>query len=125
MRSTLYLAQARLLRHGIPVPSGGATTPDVPADGAPSVYWTEQTPHGLALLIAQSLEYFVHPDMGLLGTDFVGFPLAVAQGYFEHFGAREALWFSVIFARMREMQSGLGEFLDEMYKGEGVVLVRP
>ncbi len=77
-----------------------------------------------ALYIAQSLEYFLHPDMGLLGTNFVGFPLAVAQGYFESCGAKEALWFDVIFKRMREMRSGLAVFLEDMYKGRTLTLVR-
>ena len=84
----------------------------------------QQSAQTFALHIAQSLEYFLHPDMGLLGTNFVGFPLAVAQGYFQSCGAKEALWFDVIFNRMREMRSGLAVFLEDMYKGRTLTLVR-
>ncbi|ETI21823.1 hypothetical protein G647_05892 [Cladophialophora carrionii CBS 160.54] len=79
----------------------------------------------LALLIAQSLEYFVHPDMGLLGTNLIGFPLSSAQRYFQHAGAREQLWFDVIFQRIGEMKSGLRGFLDDMARRRTVKLVSP
>lgn len=112
MHSTLHVTRSRLLR------SGTSLLPLVPEFASP------HSPHALALLIAQSLEYFVHPDMGLLGTNFIGFPLAVAQGYFQHVGGREGLWFDVIFERMSHMRTGLGGFLHEMSKGDTVTLVR-
>ncbi|EXJ59220.1 hypothetical protein A1O7_06652 [Cladophialophora yegresii CBS 114405] len=79
----------------------------------------------LALLIAQSLEYFVHPDMGLLGTNLIGFPLSSAQRYFQHAGTKEQLWFDVIFQRIGEMKSGLRGFLDDMAQRRTVKLVSP
>lgn len=85
----------------------------------------DSNPRTLALLIAQSLEYFVHPDMGLLGTNIIGFPLSVSQGFFQHTRAVEVLWYDVIFERIREMRSGLRGFLDDMAKGNTVKLVRP
>ncbi|KIW67820.1 hypothetical protein PV04_07046 [Phialophora macrospora] len=79
----------------------------------------------LALLIAQSLEYFLHPDMGLLGTNLIGFPLSAAQRYFQHAGTKEQLWFDVIFHRIAEMKSGLAGFLEDMAKRNTVRLVIP
>ena len=70
----------------------------------------------LALLITQSLEYFVHPDMGFMGTNVIGFPLSVAHGFFQHAGTDELLWFEVIFQRMSDLKSGLSGFLDDMAK---------
>jgi hypothetical protein len=105
---SLHGARERCCRAGLSlaaIPQMGRTSP-------------QQSAQTLALHIAQSLEYFLHPDMGLLGTNFVGFPLAVAQGYFQSCGAKEALWFDVIFRRMREMRSGLAVFLEDMYKGQ-------
>lgn len=77
-----------------------------------------------ALLITQSLEYFVHPDMGFLGTNFVGFPMAVAQGAYEYLQAPELAWFDVVFERMQQMKSGLRGFLDEMAHGTGEMQLR-
>jgi hypothetical protein len=77
------------------------------------------SPHkaqSLALLITQSLEYFVHPDMGLMGTNIIGFPLSIAQGFFQHAGTEEVLWFEVIFQRISDLKSGLSGFLDDMAK---------
>jgi hypothetical protein len=79
----------------------------------------------LALLIAQSLEYFVHPDIGQMGTNLIGFPLSVTQRFFQHSGSKEILWLEVIFQRIREMRSGLGGFLDDMAKGNTVKLASP
>ena len=76
----------------------------------------------LALLIVQSLEYFVHPEMGLMGTNLIGFPLSVAQGFFEHAGTEEVLWFEVIFQRISELKSGLSGFLEDMAKRKTVNL---
>ncbi|KAK5222036.1 hypothetical protein LTR72_006293 [Exophiala xenobiotica] len=111
---SLHGARERCCRAGLSlaaIPQMGRTNP-------------QQSAQTLAIHIAQSLEYFLHPDMGLLGTNFVGFPLAVAQGYFQSCGAKEALWFDVIFIRMREMRSGLAVFLEDMYKGQTLTLVR-
>ncbi|KAK5390594.1 hypothetical protein LTS13_000677 [Exophiala xenobiotica] len=111
---SLHGARERCCRAGLSlaaIPQMGRTNP-------------QQSAQTLAIHITQSLEYFLHPDMGLLGTNFVGFPLAVAQGYFQSCGAKEALWFDVIFMRMREMRSGLAVFLEDMYKGQTLTLVR-
>jgi hypothetical protein len=43
--------------------------------------------------------------------NFVGFLMAVVQGYFEYSGAREG-----IRAQMWAMRTGLGEFLDAIAK---------
>ncbi|KAJ9607651.1 hypothetical protein H2200_007729 [Cladophialophora chaetospira] len=114
MYSTLHMAQTRLRSH-----EDNQSPPQINNSTFTS------NPRTLALLIAQSLEYFVHPDMGLLGTNIIGFPLSVAQGYFQHTGAVEVLWFDVIFERITALRSGLRGFLDDMAKGNTVKLVRP
>lgn len=132
MHSTIHIARNRFTRYQhINTPSQSHSHSH--SQPVPQLLFTSlspsefSSPHNLALLIVQSLEYFLHPDMGLLGTNFVGFPLAVAQGYFEHIGARdrEGRWFAVLFQRIRDMRSGLGVFLDDMARGEAVRLVRP
>lgn len=68
-----------------------------------------------ALCIARSLEFFLHPDMGLLGTNLIGFPLAVASKYCLQQGVKsKSLWFEVIDMRIREVRSGLGGFLRDL-----------
>jgi hypothetical protein len=91
---------------------------------APGFTFTNDA-RSLALHIAQSLEYFVHPDMGLLGTNLIGFPLSAAQRYFQHAGTKEQFWFDVIFQRIADMKSGLRGFLDDMAKRNTVKLVSP
>ena len=76
---------------------------------------SESRPITLALCIARSLEFFLHPDMGLLGTNLIGFPLSVARKYFLQQGMpSESLWFEVIDMRIRQMRSGLGGFLRDL-----------
>jgi hypothetical protein len=112
MHSTVYMNYVRICRH-----IDEKESPRSPAFESPN------SGRSLALLIAQSLEYFVHPDMGLMGTNLIGFPMSVAQGFFTYTGSKEILWFDVIFQRIREMKSGLGGFLDDMAKGDTVKLV--
>ena len=88
------------------------------------LFFDAYRPQTLATLITQSLEYFLHPDMGLLGTNSIGLPMAVAQVYFQYSNARELLWFDVLFERMRVMKTGLGGFLREMARGGDVRSVR-
>lgn len=71
--------------------------------------FTRPRPHE-ALLIVQALEYFVHPDMGLTGSNFIGFPMSVAQACLQHFNAPELAWYDVVLARLRIMN---GDRADE------------
>lgn len=130
MHSTLWLAKGRLQRAGFDVSLASSSPPSkapttvitpiaVPATSSPP---RPMPPQGL--LITQSLEYFVHPDMGFLGTNFIGFPMAVAQGMYQHFNAPELAWFDVIFERMRQMKSGINGFLDEMAHETGDAQLR-
>lgn len=114
MYSTLHFVHARLQFHKVdPLPYNFIR------------FTTPGAARSLALLIAQSLEYFVHPDMGLLGTNIIGFPLSVTQGYFSYTNSEELLWFDVIFQRIRDMGSGLRGFLKDMAERRTVELVRP
>ena len=82
-------------------------------------------PRSVALLLVQSLEYWVHPDMALLGTYVIGFPLSASQRFFQHAGTKEILWYDVIFQRLGQMKSGLTGFLDDMARRKTVKLVNP
>lgn len=131
LQSTLWLAKERLLRAGytatfLTYPSSSMLSPQSGATGSgPGGSHTLRRPcPPEALLITQSLEYFVHPDMGFLGTNFVGFPMAVAQGVYGHLQAPELAWFDVVFERMSQMKSGLRGFLDEMAYGTGDAQLR-
>lgn len=86
-----------------------------PLEEVPSIDWTPETSHSFAIRIARSLEYFLHPDMGRLGTYLIGFPLGVLQSYYDRRSmTEESLWLKVVNARMTESGSGLGEFLQEL-----------
>ena len=119
-RSTFWLAKGRLLRAGydpalIPSPQFSTLQEAItPVPFAPAASVAAQASAPQALLIAQSLEYFVHPDMGFMGASFIGFPMAVAQSALRHVDAPELAWFDVIFGRMRHMRSGVGSFLKGM-----------
>jgi hypothetical protein len=66
----------------------------------------------IALRITRSMEYFLHPDMGLIGTNLLGMSLELAREYFQLNGApEEQIWFDVIDVRMAEMRTGLADFL--------------
>lgn len=84
-------------------------------EGAPH---TSRSPAGSlvqAMCLARSFEYFSHPDIGLFGTYLIGFPLAAARAYFEQRNMEWALsWIDVIDARIKELSSGLGDFLREV-----------
>jgi hypothetical protein len=68
--------------------------------------------HATALLIIRSMEYFLHPDMGLIGTNLIGMSLEIAREYFQLSGVpEEKIWFDVVDERMAEMRTGLGDFL--------------
>ncbi|KEF51148.1 uncharacterized protein A1O9_12762 [Exophiala aquamarina CBS 119918] len=131
LQSTIWLAKERLLRAGYsaafgthPSSSTLSLTSGATGLGLEAAHTLPQALPPEALLITQSLEYFVHPDMGFLGTNFVGFPMAVAQGALGHFEAPELAWFDVVFERMRQMKSGLRGFLDEMARGTGDAQLR-
>lgn len=68
----------------------------------------------LAINVTKSLEYLVHPDMGLTGLNFLGMPVNLVFGYLTERGAEERLWFNVIFDRLSVMSSGFGEFMRAM-----------
>lgn len=95
--------------------------------GLPSLYSTDAERAAvpakcfeLAIKVTQSLEYFVHPDMGLTAMDFLGFPANLVYGYLTMRGATEVFWFDVIFDRLTAMNPGFGEFMKAMaYQGGG------
>ena len=71
--------------------------------------------YATALRIIRSMEYFLHPDMGLQGTNLIGMSLEIARQYFQLSGTpEENSWFDVVDARMAEMRTGLGDFLKEV-----------
>lgn len=72
-----------------------------------------------ALHIAQSLEYFLHPDMGLMEVQVIGFPLNLSMAHFSAVGRKELLWYEVIRRRMRSMDGGVCQFLAEMVEMGG------
>lgn len=79
-----------------------------PLEEIPSIDWMPETSHTVAIRIARSLEYFLHPDMGHLGTYLIGFPLGVLQSYFDRRTMPDdLLWLKVVNARMTESGSGL------------------
>lgn len=110
MHRTIDLAERRLRQHGLPM---SIPIPPTSRDGDTDTTYALD-PHSLALNIATSLEYIVHPDMGLLETHFIGFPMNVALGYFNCYGMRERLWSDVVRARMHAMNTGHGDLVDEM-----------
>ncbi|KAK5053716.1 hypothetical protein LTR84_001677 [Exophiala bonariae] len=124
LRSTHWLARGRLARAGLLSLLSTMDSQPIALSSIPPTGHTKRPPPPEALLIAQSLEYFVHPDMGFLGLNFIGFPMAVAQGPLEFLQAPEVAWFDVIFERMHQMKSGLGAFLDEMAHGTGDTQLR-
>jgi hypothetical protein len=78
-----------------------------------------------AINIAQSLEYFVKPEMGGLGIGLVGFPMSVAMGYFQYSNAPEKAWFEIILRYIRrEYAVPLDGLLESMFKREILKLVR-
>lgn len=124
LRSTHWLAKGRLARAGFLSALSALGAQAKVASSIPPTGHTRRPPPPEALLIAQSLEYFVHPDMGFLGLNFIGFPMAVAQGALEFLQAPELAWFDVVFQRMHQMKSGLGGFLNEMAHGTGDAQLR-
>lgn len=75
----------------------------------------------LALKITQSLEYFLHPDMGLMEMNFIGFPMSIGMAQLKAMGMKEVLWYDVIRRRLRNMDTGLADFLEEIaQKGGGL-----
>lgn len=75
----------------------------------------------LATDIAKSLEYFVHPDMGLASTEFIGMPMTVAMGWFgtNKTKERELMWFQVILQRMRQINTAFSDLMQLMVVKEG------
>jgi len=131
LQSTVWLAKERLLRSGYTasfltnhLSSILGPRPEDKGSGLEADQALRRPFPPEALLISQSLEYFVHPDMGFLGINFVGFPMAVAQGAYSHLQAPELAWFDVIFERMQQMKSGLRGFLHEMAHGTGDAQLR-
>ena len=112
MHSTLQLGLARLRPH-----TTAASTSRI------KLFTSPEKARSVALMIIQSLEYFIHPDMGMMGTNLIAFPLSVSQRFFQYSESRELLWYEVIFERISEMKSGLSGFLDDMVKRDTVKLV--
>jgi hypothetical protein len=116
LHSTLFLTYRHIHTHH----------PGVRLDTVPTPpRHTTSTCHDLAILIAQSLEYFAQPDTGLVGAQQVGFPTSVAMGYFSFFNSREVQWFKVIFRRLRGLNVGIEGFLESMFKEQGLQLMIP
>lgn len=68
----------------------------------------------LAVDILASFEFFLHPDMGQTAIDFLGMPVNLVYGFMQNKDFPEVRWFNVLFARMRELSPGFGEFLESM-----------
>lgn len=73
----------------------------------------------LAIDILVSFEFFLHPDMGQTGVDFLGLPVNLVYGFMKHKNFAELRWFSVLFERMREMSPGFAAFLESMAEQGG------
>ena len=68
----------------------------------------------LADNITKSLEYFLHPDCGLVAMDILGYPINVSYGYWNVSGAKQKLWFRVVLKRLKEISPGFGGMLETM-----------
>jgi hypothetical protein len=79
----------------------------------------------LTLRIAQSLEYFILPENGLLGAEYVKYAIPIAMGYMAFWKWPEQMWFKVLFKRMKELNLGVEGFLADMFRGQELRLVRP
>jgi len=74
----------------------------------------------LSINITKSLEYFVHPDMGLTALEFLGLPVNLVFGYLTTRNAKERFWFNVIYDRLSAMSPGFGDLMKAMaYQGGG------
>lgn len=73
----------------------------------------------LATDILVSFEYFLHPDMGQTGVDFLGLPVNLVYGFMMNKSFPELRWFGVLFDRMREMSPGFAAFLQSMAEQGG------
>jgi hypothetical protein len=101
---------------------GTATDLGLPFDSAPK---TLSNPIQLAYRIVQSLEYFLHPDMGISELEFIGFPMNLTLAFFRNIGGKGLAFYEVIAERLRETKSGLGDFLADMVgKGGGLAALR-
>lgn len=78
-----------------------------------------------ATSIAQSLEYFVQPERGGLGVGLIGFPMAVAMGFYEYCHSPKREWFDVVLRYIRETHAiPLDTFLESMFNTDILKLVR-
>jgi hypothetical protein len=81
--------------------------------------------HKTAFDIAMSLEYFINPAMGGVGAGLIGFPVAVAMGFFQFCNLPELAWFDTVLRYVRrEYDIPLDTFLESMATGEILKLVR-
>jgi len=106
MHVSQYTVERRIKQHDASLPSLYSTDTERTTAQAKCME--------LAINITKSLEYFVHPDTGLTAVDFLGLPVNLAYGYLTQFGAKERLWFDVIFTRLSAMSPGFGEFMKAM-----------
>ncbi|KAF2430988.1 hypothetical protein EJ08DRAFT_206468 [Tothia fuscella] len=75
--------------------------------------------------IAQSLEYFIKPERGGTSIEVVGFPIAVARGFFEYCNSPKRKWFDVVLKYIRDTRSvPLDTFLNGTSEGQKLTLVR-
>ncbi|KPI34655.1 uncharacterized protein AB675_11643 [Cyphellophora attinorum] len=73
----------------------------------------------MALQVAQSLEYFVRPGMGLAAIDIFGFPITFIYNWLTDRNVPERMWFEVIFGHLRTINSGYAAFLETATKLHG------
>jgi hypothetical protein len=68
-----------------------------------------------ALNIAQSMGYFLKPDAAGITAALIGFPMAVARGYFHYFKGSEDVWFTATLKHLStKLCIPLDNFLESM-----------
>ncbi|OCT48437.1 hypothetical protein CLCR_03988 [Cladophialophora carrionii] len=82
-------------------------------------------PVEMATNIAQSLEYFLHPDAGLMELNAIAFPMNITLATFVSLRIKGLPWFRVIRSRLCEINTGVADFLEEMlHEGGGMKALR-
>ncbi|ETN39413.1 uncharacterized protein HMPREF1541_05636 [Cyphellophora europaea CBS 101466] len=79
----------------------------------------------LAINIVKSMEYFVQPEMGLVGAQQIAYPMSIVMGYLTYWNRQERMWFPVIFRRLKELNIGIEGFLVDTFKGNELRMIRP
>jgi hypothetical protein len=111
---TVMFAMEDMLERMAP-PQETSISEHTPSDGDLNRHECRRT----AIQVAQSLEYFVRPDMGLTAIDFFGFPVSFICDWMTERDVPEKLWFRVIFDRLRVINAGYAAFLETASKLHG------